>query len=268
MQARFNLQAICYPHSSMHSSRLAALLALLCASVAFSQSTPGHPYYSRLNTFGLFGEYSNDSSHLVLGTSQNRKLLDFGASYSRRVFLTRFIDGQYMAELRPIMFESDPVFHETVVRTSPPPVMTFSNDLTEAQSCHPSSEFFSTVYQGVTYSETDTITCQRQWTFGEGISPLGFKANLFPRHRIQPVLAVLGGYMFSTRPIPVADASSANFTFSVGAGFEWYRSTTRSIRAEYRYHHISNAGTADDPGIDSQLIQITYAFSHIGYKRQ
>lgn len=262
------VQAICYPHSSMHSSRLAALLALLCSSVAFSQSAPDHPYYSRLNTFGLFGEYSNNSSHIALGLSQNRKLLDFGASYSRRVFLNRYIDGQYLAELTPIMFESDPIYHETIAYTSPPPARTFSNDLTLAQPCQPSSESFSTVYQGVTYSETDTITCQRQWTFGEGFSPLGFKANLLPRRRIQPVVTLLGGYMFSTRPIPVADASSANFTFSVGAGFEWYRSANRSIRAEYRYNHISNAGIADNPGIDSQLVQITYAFSHIGYNRR
>lgn len=251
----------------MHSSRL-ALLALLCASVAFSQSSPARPYYSRLNTFGLFGEYSNNSSHIALGLAQNRKLLDFGASYSRRVFLNRYVDGQYMAELRPIMFESDPVFHETVAMTSPPPARTTSIDQTAAQVCRSSSASFSTVYQGVTYSETDTLTCRRQWTFGEGFSPLGFKANLLPRHRVQPVLTVLGGYMFATQPIPVADASSANFTFSVGAGFEWYRSATRSIRAEYRYHHLSNAGIADNPGIDSQLIQITYAFSHIGYKRR
>ena len=262
------VQAMCYPHSSMHCPRLAVLLALLCSSVTFAQSSPDHPYYSRLNTFGLFGEYSNDSSHILLGLSQNRKLLGFGASYNRRVILTRYIDGEYMAELTPIIFESDPVYHETIAYTSPPPGRTFSNDLTYAQACQPFSESFSTVSQGVTYSETDTITCRRQWTFGEGFSPLGFKANLLPRHRIQPVLTLLGGYMFATRPIPVSDASSANFTFSVGAGFEWYRSTTRSIRAEYRYHHISNAGTADDPGIDSQLIQITYAFSQIGYHRR
>lgn len=247
----------------MHSSRLAALLALLlCASAAFSQAAPDHPYYSRLNTFGLFGEYSNDSSHILLGLSQNRKLLDVGGTYSRRVLLNRYIDGQYFAELRPIMFESDPVFHETVVRTSPPPATTLSIDLTAPQACHPSSASFGTVYQGVTYSETDTISCRCQWTFGEGFSPLGFKLNLLPRHRIQPVFTALGGYMFATRPIPVADASSANFTFSLGAGFEWYRSATRSIRAEYRLHHLSNAGIADDPGIDSQLIQITYAFGH------
>ena len=249
----------------MHSTRLVVLLTLLLpASTALSQATSDRPYYSRLNTFGLFGEYSNDSSHILLGVAQNRKLLDFGGSYSRRLFLNRIIDAQYMAELRPLMFESDPLTHETITITSPPPTETLTSNATFAQACHPSSQTFTDVIQGITFSNTDTLTCgQRQWTFGEGFSPAGFKLNFLPRRRIQPVFTALAGYMFSTKPIPVSDAGSSNFTFSVGAGLEFYRSATRSIRAEYRVHHISNNYTADaNPGIDSQLIQITYAFGH------
>jgi opacity protein-like surface antigen len=75
-----------------------------------------------------------------------------------------------------------------------------------------------------------------------------------------------GGYMYSTQPIPVNEAGSFNFTFDVGAGFELYRSQNRSIRAEYRYHHISNHGTATyNPGIDSGMFQLTYSF---GFGRQ
>jgi hypothetical protein len=246
----------------MHSPRLAALLILLSACAAFSQATPDHPYYTRLNTFGLFGAYANDSSHIILGYAQNRKLLDFGGFYTRRVLLNHIVDGQYMAEISPIVFESDPLWRETVTVTPTPPGPQFAPiEETFSQACHPYSATYSSVFQGVTYNQTVTITCnQRQWTFGEGLSPLGFKANFLPRRRIQPVLTALGGYMFATRPIPVSDASGANFTFSIGAGLEFYHSATRSIRAEYRYHHISNAGTADDPGIDNQIIQITYAF--------
>jgi hypothetical protein len=246
----------------MHSPRVVALLALLLfAPLALSQSNPDHPYYTRLNTFGIFGEYSNDSSHIILGYAQNRKLLDFGGFYARRVLLNHIVDGQYLAEISPIMFESDPLWRETVTVTPTPPGPQFApTEQTFAQSCHPFSANYTIISEGVTYSVSDSITCGRQWTFGEGFSPLGFKANFLPRRSIQPILTVLGGYMFATRPIPVSDASSANFTFSVGAGLEFYRSATRSIRAEYRYHHTSNAGTADDPGIDNQLIQITYAF--------
>lgn len=256
----------------MHRIGLVALLALLAsASSGFAQVKPaGYPYYSRLNTFGFFGEYSNDSSHMVLGYAEDRKLLNFGGMYSRRLYLNRIVDWQYMAELRPVILESDPVYHVKVVVTSPPSdAGTFSSDETFAQACHPFSENFKNVVGGVTFSETETVTCGRRWTFGEGFSPIGFKWNFLTRHRLQPVFTGLGGYMFSTQPIPVSDAGSFNFTFEFGAGVEFYLSKdpsdsrfgTRSIRAEYRYHHISNDFTAaDNPGIDSGLLQVSYCF--------
>jgi opacity protein-like surface antigen len=85
--------------------------------------------------------------------------------------------------------------------------------------------------------------------------------NFLPRHTLQPFFTGHGGYMYSTQPIPINIAGSFNFTFDLGAGIELYRSKTRSIRAEYRYHHISNHETAgENPGIDNGLFQITYAF--------
>jgi opacity protein-like surface antigen len=67
--------------------------------------------------------------------------------------------------------------------------------------------------------------------------------------------------MYSTQPIPIIQAGSFNFTFDLGAGFEIYRTLHRSIRVEYRYHHISNHNTAqENPGIDSGLFQASYAF--------
>jgi len=67
--------------------------------------------------------------------------------------------------------------------------------------------------------------------------------------------------MYSTRPIPVETAGSFNFTFDLGAGLELFRIHSQSIRAEYRYHHISNHFTAyENPGIDSGLVQLTWSF--------
>jgi hypothetical protein len=67
--------------------------------------------------------------------------------------------------------------------------------------------------------------------------------------------------MYSTQPIPVLNAGSFNFMFDFGVGVELFRSKTKSIRTEYRYHHISNHGTAiENPGIDNGLFQVTYSF--------
>jgi hypothetical protein len=246
----------------MHSFRLVALFALLLSvPAALAQTKPHALYYSRLNTVGFFGEYSNTSSHILLGVSRNRKLLNFGGFYTRRVLLNHIVDGQYMIELRPIMLESDPITRLVITETAPMPGSITFNDAV-ARRCRPSSDTVSGGSGSHSFSETITTNCERrQWTFGEGFSPIGFKWNFLPRHRLQPVFTSLAGYMFTTRPIPVANAGSWNFTFEAGVGLEFYRSASRSIRAEYLLHHISNAYTADaNPGIDSQMIQITYAF--------
>jgi opacity protein-like surface antigen len=87
--------------------------------------------------------------------------------------------------------------------------------------------------------------------------------NFLPLNKAQPFFVLHGGYMYSTRAIPTSDAGSFNFTLDFGAGIELYRSKTRSIRAEYRYHHISNKDTSRaNPGIDNGLFQATYSFGN------
>jgi opacity protein-like surface antigen len=78
---------------------------------------------------------------------------------------------------------------------------------------------------------------------------------------MQPFLVAHGGYMYSTQPIPTQNAGSFNFTFDFGAGLELYRTGTRSIRIEYRFHHLSNHNTASfNPGVDNGMIQVSYCF--------
>ncbi len=249
---------------------------VFCGALAYGQADAQRPYYSRRNTFSFFTEYSPNSSHIIQGDAQNRRLFTLGAAYSRRLWLGRAADFQYLIELRPVMIESDPVVANTGTATvSSDPVAVFNGTFpykysyVQASACHPS------VYKGgandlfptytVTVTLTGQLTCSRQTTFGEGFSPIGFKVNFAPRHRIQPVLTALAGYMFSTQPIPVPDAGSYNFTYEFGAGFEVFRSREhlgkRSVRLEYRFHHFSNAYTAsENPGVDSQLVQASYSF--------
>jgi opacity protein-like surface antigen len=240
---------------------LLLLLSLIASnSTVFAQTQPENPYYSRRNTYGLFVAYSNDSSHILLGDVEQRKLFNVGASYSRRLFQNRIVNWQYNAEILPVALESDPLDRRVEVMTSPLSA-TFTNSYQPYGACHNDSGSFTETVQGTTYSYTYTDMCSRQWTIGEGMSPVGFQWNFLPRHKLQPVLIGHGGYMYSTQPIPVEGAGNFNFTFDLGVGLELYRSKTRSIRAEYRYHHISNHDTAaENPGIDNGLFQVTYAF--------
>ncbi|HUD15563.1 MAG TPA: acyloxyacyl hydrolase [Terracidiphilus sp.] len=240
----------------------------LIASTALAQSSDANPFFARKNTFSVFGAYSNDSSHILLGYAENRKLLDFGAGYSRRLFVNHVVDWQYSGEILPVALESDvlgqQVDHQTqpTVGTSPP------EPVGQVISCAVATTPYSFTIPNpngsgtTTYSGTLVQTCSgREWNIGEAISPIGLQWNFLPRLKMQPFFIGHGGYMYTTKAIPILFAGSFNFTFDVGAGIELYRSKTRSIRAEYRYHHISNHGTAEEnPGIDNGLFQVTYSF--------
>jgi opacity protein-like surface antigen len=257
-----------YPERASLPSRVAhlwlfALIALIAGvATASSQAPADSPYYARTNTYSFFTAYSNDSSHILLGDAEQRKLLEFGVGYGRKLFRNRIVNWQFNAEFLPVALESDPIARDVISQTAPTLETGYSYDLGAPVSCANPTTSYSYVYQGVVHSGTQTLTCyRRQWTIGEAFSPVGFQWNFMPRHKMQPFIIGHGGYMYSTQPIPTSDDGSFNFTFDFGAGIELFRSKTRSVRAEYRIHHISNHSTAlNNPGIDNGLFQLTYSF--------
>jgi opacity protein-like surface antigen len=240
---------------------------LLVVHSTFAQTITQNPQpYVRRQTFSAFTEYSNDSSHMLLGQSENRKLLSVGGSYAYRLKSSRYATVQYLAEVRPFMLTSDPTAMDVVtVAYLGPGVSGIANASTPIPVWRCVAGVSTTQYNdpftGQTYFYTDTVTCSRRWTFAQGLSPVGFKVNLAPKHRIQPVISGAMGYMFSTRPIPTNGAGSFNFTFELGAGVEMFRAQGRSMMAEYRYHHYSNKNSAsENPGVDNGLFKLTYSF--------
>jgi opacity protein-like surface antigen len=230
-------------------------------AMAQVQAAPESPYYSRKNTFGFLAEYSNDSSHILLGVAESRKLLNFGGMYSRRLLQNGKVNWQYTAEILPVALESDPVDRYSMTLTAPTNEGPFTQTVIPVSACQNSSGSQSYTIGGTTYDYTYSNTCSRRWTIGEGISPIGFQWNFLPRRKVQPLLLTHGGYIYSTQPIPTADAGSFNFTFDFGAGLEIFRTRTRSICIDYRYHHLSNHDTANaNPGVDNGLFTVTYSF--------
>jgi hypothetical protein len=238
-------------------------LAILSASqAARGQDPPRSPYFARLQSFGVLAAYSNDSSHIVLGEAEQRRILNLGVSYSRRILLSRVVNWQYDGELLPVALESDPLTLSVNQETSPVAGTFIDSGLQPMETCAPFTNNYSYTINGVIFSGADTFSCSgRQWTIGEAISPVGMQWNFRPRSKVQPLVEGHGGYMYSTKAIPIAQAGSFNFTFDVGVGLELYRSRSQSIRAEYRIHHISNHTTAlYNPGIDNGLFQVSYVF--------
>jgi Lipid A 3-O-deacylase (PagL) len=233
------------------------LFILLCmGGVTLAQSprtTWGQKY-----ALGVFGEYSPTSSHMVMGYARQRELVGVGGSLAWRLIDRHSLELAYLAEARPVLMESDPMLVSITnaqlgtIRFVPPWVVV--NPVNPIM-------FAMIERNGDTQDYSFTTDYSRRWTYTGGASPVGFKLNGFTHRRIQPEVMGNGGFLIATRDIPVADSSSFNFTFEIGAGLQWYRTPSQSIQAEVRFHHLSNGdlGTAN-PGVDSVLWKVTYTF--------
>ncbi len=116
---------------------------------------------------------------MLLGYAENRKLVDFGVSYNRRLLAGSFVNWQYSLELLPVALESDPVGIETNNQTQPVVSTTTYDFGAQFVTCAPATVPYS--YEGengVTYSGTLTYACSgRRWTIGEAMSPIGMQWN-------------------------------------------------------------------------------------------
>ena len=247
----------------MKPAAVAGLAVLFILALEANAQSGEATSYGSKNTFAAFVDYSNDSSHIVLGNSEGRKFTELGFQYERRLRSNRHLVWKYTAEFRPFIAESDLTVQQTLVVTSPPPTLTFVFAPTASPQCRPSSEnlSFTNSNTGVLETETITIACGRRWTYVEGLSPLGTRINLLPHRRWQPTGSILTGILLSSKKIPVDTGGSFNFTFQLGAGVEYFRTPTQSIRLEYQIQHFSNAYTAPtNYGVDNGLFKLTYTF--------
>jgi hypothetical protein len=104
------------------------------------------------------------------------------------------------------------------------------------------------------------IVGPRENTYAFAALPFGTRFTGFTRSRIQPTFAINLGALYGTRNIPVDYTSSFNFLAYAGPGVEVYVDRRHSVRIEYLYEHMSNAGLgAQNPGVDSAAFRVTLA---------
>jgi hypothetical protein len=239
----------------MTSIRLFASLALaLAANLASAQDSS----YSYRHAYSAFAEYSNTSSHIILGVSRNRRLVSLGLAYSLRLLHSRYADWYYNPELHPFTLIQDPVVTQTILSTNSEYSYTAPID----SKCIPGVFMIPSdpAYgvPGLTY----TRSCSTRWTYAAGLSPLGQRVNFAPRRRLQPFVVGNAGFLVTPRDVPVNNSSRFNFTFEFGAGLQLFRNNHHSWSAEYRIQHISNAYIGNNnPGIDSQVVKVTYTLA-------
>jgi hypothetical protein len=240
------------------------LVGVTACAPALAQDMGGD--YSNRKALSGFVEYSNDSSHMLLGYAEGRTISAVGVGLERRSFLGSHLSGAWVAEVRPFMSVTDPTMKGFKLEFPQVPaysgVVTFTSPIPVDRPVSNAPLSVLLVSQSGVYPGTATYIGGTRSTYVSAFSPLGYKLSLAPRGRIQPFVTGLGGFAVSPRDIPLFNSAAFNYTFEFGAGVQWFQTHTRSCRFEYRYHHLANSGTsgAANPGIDSGVFKATYSF--------
>jgi hypothetical protein len=210
-----------------------------------------------VESFGVSSTWSGDSSHILIGASEQRRIWSLGVEYTRRLHAGDRFRLDYEATLLPLFEETDPLLLGTSVTINGQTVFTPQT---------PVPVRVVTVAHGPVGTEVEPggvrlpifANFGRQDTYGWSLAPLGLRVSAFPRSRIQPSFALDGGFVVSARDVPVDDSDRFNYMFAFGPGIQLFTSPTASWRLEYIYRHLSNAHQGDlNPGIDQGVVRVT-----------
>jgi hypothetical protein len=184
------------------------------------------------NEFGAWGAYSLNSPD-VYGSRGHQQFGVLAFRYGRTLVSSRSFAIEYTFDVAPVEIAHQYKYVSCVIE---------SGGMASLSYCPNGHE---TVYGG-------------------GVSPFGWKLNLFPRRQWQLIGALSGGFIASLRPIPmdIPKATAFNFTFDFQVGVERFNSArTRAWTFAYKLQHISNASrSVVNPGVDLNMFSVGYSF--------
>jgi hypothetical protein len=107
-------------------------------------------------------------------------------------------------------------------------------------------------YGGLT--SDDGLLLSQDVAYAVGISPFGIEMASPRTSRVAFFAATSAGGLYFRDPYPIPESGRFNFTLEYGAGTLIRVADARWIRAGYKYHHLSNAYTAQqNPGVDGNV---------------
>jgi hypothetical protein len=207
-----------------------------------------------IESFGVSSTWSPDSSHILIGASEQRRIWSLGVEFTHRLSVGRNFRLDYEGSLLPLFEDTDPVVLGSTVTIGGQTIVTPQTPLRVVQ-----------VLRGPVGTLTEgTLTAPiyavfgRQDTYAWSLAPLGVRVSAFPRWRIQPSLSLDTGFVVSHRDIPIDDSDQFNYMFSFGPGVQLFANPKTSWRLEYFYRHLSNAHEGYlNPGIDQGVVRVT-----------
>jgi hypothetical protein len=239
----------------MRIKNLATIFLSLCFLGAFGGSVLAQELSGR-QSFGISSTFAPDSSHILIGDAEQRRVWTAGLEYSRRLWGNGSLRLDYEGSVAPFFQERDPTLvaeyaiingNQVIAPASGLRVVYANNDPVGGGG------FGNTIPLYPIYGSTKT--------YAFAMSPIGARISGFSSHRLQPTFSTDLGMLFSSRNLPVDDSASFNYLFSFGPGVEILRGNG-AIRLEYLYRHMSNGNAGyNNPGVDSGVFRLTLSRS-------
>jgi len=234
--------------------KAAIALLLVFEAVCFSALGQDIPKFGGKQSLGLTASYSTTSSHILIGVSEQRKTFTAGVEYTRRLWESGWARLDYRGEFNPFFRESDPVMvgYKTTISGNTIPIS--SQRVIEVSHV----ALLCDIIEPITCNSIYPVYGPDEATYAAAVSPIGERAVILPRRRLQPTFGMDIGVVISSRDIPVDSSAHLNYQFSFGPGVQAFVSRSKAVRLEYVYRHISNANSGTlNPGIDQGVFRLT-----------
>jgi opacity protein-like surface antigen len=114
------------------------------------------------------------------------------------------------------------------------------------------------ILAGRTSYPKNGISGPRDSKFGAGAVPVRFNIPLIGNLSTGSLHFDAGlGFIYFEQPFPNQYGALFNVTIDAGFGYSYHVSNSTSIGINYRFHHLSNAGSGElNPGVDSNFFML------------
>jgi hypothetical protein len=207
--------------------RALLLLLFLTPIISYGQTSARQTQAApSRHELGVFGELPLANAQWK-GVTSDRHFFLFGLSYSYPLVHHRVYNVRWVSEIMPVELLAEPFIKGTNIQT--------------LRSIAP-------------FSETKT-------TFGLGAKPVGADVIFLPERHWQPFTGVHAGASYFTRNVLGFRAAQFNFMLDGRAGVRFRLHGGKFLSVAYMFQHMSNAYTAlENPGVDSHMVHVAYAF--------
>ena len=213
--------------------------------------------FGGVQSFGVTASYSPDSSHILIGEAEQRRIWTLGVEYTHR--LTR-------AAL-PLRLRSIASCRST--RRSTPPwsalIYTVAGQTTATQPRPSRARHYGRSRPRRHHRRAPRRRSRPSMPSTEMRTPTQARSRrsaraprLFQHHSIQPSFSLDLGFVVATRDIPMDDSDQFNYMFSFGPGVQFY-TTPAGLHAHgvYLSPCLQRQPGNENPGVDQGTFRVT-----------